>query len=233
MQHSLKTARGGGQPAICNIPASFTWILLTLLASVAVVAFGSLRAPGRTSPRPSPAQIEVRIATTGFDGHHRRLPFTIYVLTDRLSWTLESTAELQGGGTFLSPELAASINRARDVFCVGTASVEGATPTEEARAAQRARQLAEWVKTAIGSPRQTRVFTLNAGQYRGPRELASSYQRRAVILVAGPHEDDVNMSEGLRSGLEQQQQASPLIYMLLHQYSRSLEWLSPTRISKY
>jgi len=106
-------------------------------------------------------------------------------------------------------------------------------PTEEARAAQRARQLAEWVKTAIGSPRQTRVFTLNAGQYRGPRELGSSYQRRAVILVAGPHEEDVNMSEGLRSGLEQQQQASPLIYMLLHQYSRSLEWLSPTRISKY
>jgi hypothetical protein len=220
-------------PPIGNIPGSFLWILLTILSIVVAVPFGTLRITPRIAPRiapspksgPLPAQVETRIATVGEDQNHRRLPFTVYVLAQQLSWKLESAEDLEGEQTMLSPELIVAINQAQDVFCVGTASFEGDTRAEEARAAQRAGKLAQWVATVIGNPRRTRLFTLNAGQYKGPKELVSSFQRKAIILVTGPHDEKVDLSQGLRSGLEQTQRTSPVVYSLLHHYSRSNEWL--------
>jgi hypothetical protein len=148
----------------------------------------------------------------------------VYVLTDQVSWKLESTEELEGGRKLLSAELATAVNRARDVFCVGTASFEGGTEAEEARAEQRSGELARWIGTAIEKPNLVHLYTLNAGQYKGPPTLASASQRKAIILVTGPHDDNVDLAEGLKSGLERQQ-ALPLIYSLLHDYSRSHEWL--------
>jgi hypothetical protein len=198
---------------------------LTILAVAATVPPGNLWMTAGSESGPLPAQVETRINTVGYDKNQRPLPFTVYVLTQQLSWKLESTDDLEGGQTMLSPELIVAINHARDVFCVGTASFEGITHVEEARAAQRAGQLMRWVETVIENPRHTRLFTLNAGQYKGPKELVSSYQRRAIILVTGPHDDDVDLSEGLTSGLEQKQLTSPVVYSLLHHYSRSNEWL--------
>jgi hypothetical protein len=166
----------------------------------------------------------MRIDTVGQDKNHRSLPFTVFVLAQQLSWQLESTHDLEGGETLLSPALIAAINGAPEVLCVGTASFEGTTPTEEARAGERAGKMAQWVGMAIRNP-HTRVITLNAGQYRGPTETASSQQRKAVILITGPHDDAVDLSQALRSGLERIRQTSPVVDCLLDHYSRSSQWL--------
>jgi hypothetical protein len=171
-----------------------------------------------------PAQVEARIDTVGQDKNHRSLPFTVYVLAQQLSWQLESTRDLEGGATLLSPALIAAINGAPEVLCVGTASFEGTTLTEEARAGERAGKMAQWVGMAIRNP-HTRVITLNAGQYRGPADTESSQQRKAVILITGPHDDQVDLSEALRSGLERIRQTSPVVDSLLDHYSRSNQWL--------
>jgi hypothetical protein len=220
-----KYSRHRCRPVIGNIPGSVPWILSVVLAPMMVLPFANLSSPPRVEPVPPPAQVETRINAEGFDRQHRALPFTLYVLTQQFSWKLESTADLEGGETLLNAELTDAINHGREVFCVGTASFEGARGLEEARAAERARTLAEWVRTAIVDPSKTRVFALNAGQYVGPKELESSYQRKAIIIATGQHEEDVDLREALTSGLERQQQTSPLVYNLLHQYSRSNEWL--------
>jgi hypothetical protein len=215
------------QPQMSRIPVSFLWILSTLLAVVAV-PFSNLSRPVPVESAPPPvevASVETRIAAEGRDSHQRTLAFTVYILREQLSWKLNSATDLEGGERLLSPELTSAINGARDVFCVGTASFEGPAAEEEARAAQRAAQLARWVSSVIRDPGRTRLFTLNAGQYRGPSELDSVYQRKAILIVTGPHDDEVDLSEGLTSGLVQQQQAFPVVYSLLHHYSRSNEWL--------
>lgn len=227
MRQNFLKAGFGRQRLMSDIPGSVPWILATLLA-VAAVPFSNLPRPARVEPTPPPANVvsvETKIATEGHDSHQRALPFTVYVLTQQLSWKLKSTTDLEDGERLLSPELTVAINGARDVFCVGTASIEGTTPQEEARAAQRAAQLAQWVASTVRNPGQTRIFTLNAGQYRGPNELDSVYQRKAILIITGPHDDEVDLGEGLTSGLEHQQQVSPVVYSLLHHYSRSNEWL--------
>jgi hypothetical protein len=223
----LKTGFGR-QRLISAIPGSVPWILVTILGAVVMVTVPLSKFPRSAGLESGPlaAQVETRIATVGYDKKHRYLPFTVYVLTHQLSWKLESADELEDGQTLLSPELILAISDARDVFCVGTASSEGVTRVEEARSAQRAAKLAQWLATAVGNPRLTRLFTLNAGQYQGPKELASAYQRKAIILITGPNDDDVDLSESLTSGLEQLQQKSPVVYSLLHYYSRSGEWLN-------
>jgi hypothetical protein len=228
MRQNFLKAGFGRQRLMSGIPESFTWILLTLLAVVAGVPFTNRPRPVRVEPTPPPMNVvtvETKIATEGRDSRQRALPFTVYVLTHQLSWKLKSATDLEGERTLLSPELTLAVNGARDVFCVGTASFEGTTPQEEDRAAQRAAQLAQWVAAAVRNPAQTRIFPLNAGQYRGPGELESAFQRKAIIIVTGPHDDEVDLSEGLISGLEQQQRAFPIVHSLLHHYSRSNEWL--------
>ena len=231
MRQNFLRAGFGRQRVISGIPASVPWILVTILA-VAALPFTHLPgpAPVKTNPPPEPVvTVETQITSEGYDSHHRSLPFTVYILSHQLSWKLQSATDLEGEQSLLGPELASAINRARDVFCVGTASFEGVTRTEEARAAQRAVQLAQWVSTAIRNPGQTHLFTLNAGQYRGPPELDSTYQRKAILIVTGPHDDEVDLSEGLTAGLERQQQEFPVVYSLLHHYSRSKEWLEALR----
>lgn len=216
------------QQPIHGIPGSFLWILFTILAGVIVLPFVKIQSIAKPQPPPAPrieTQIETSITTVGEDSHHRRLPFTVYVLAQDLSWKLESTGALEGGKTIVSPDLIAAMIQARDVFCVGTASNEGESQAEEVRAAQRALTLAQWLRSAMGDSHRPNLFTLNAGQYQGPRELPSALQRKAIILISGPHDDDVELGEGLKSGLEQQQQTSPLVLSLLHDYSRSKRWL--------
>ena len=231
MPRNFLKAGFGAQRPMSNIPGSFLWILLTVLAAAAVPFCNVSTTPVVETPPPPPppppnvVTVETRIATEGHDSHQRSLPFTVYVLSQQLSWKLESATDLEAGQTLGSSELVEAINGAREVFCVGTASFEGAPPLEEARAAQRAATLARWVAPMIRDPSQTRIFALNAGQYRGPSELNSSYQRKAVIIVAGRHDEGVDLSEGLASGLKQQQREFPVVYSLLHHYSRSAEWL--------
>lgn len=224
MRNKADNASCGCKLSTCDIPGSFVWILSTVLAAIAAVVASGVHAPAIPKSASLPAQVETRISTTGHDKNGRSLSFTVYVLTDQLSWKLESTEDLEGGNKLLSPELVAAVSHARDVFCVGTASFEGGTQAEEARAEQRSGELARWMGTAVGSSSRIRVYALNAGQYKGPRDLVSSSQRKAIILVTGPHDDKVDLGEGLKSGLERQQ-ASPVIYSLLHHYSRSHEWL--------
>jgi hypothetical protein len=218
----LDAARG--RHLLSNIPASVACILFTLVAAALGVLYGDFPAPKSPPSAAPPAQVETHIATEGEDRNHRHLPFTVYVLAEQLSWKLESTNDLEGGSTLLSPALLVALNGAPEVFCVGTASFEGATPAEEARADQRANRLAQWVKAAVDRA-HTRIFTLNAGQYRGQEELESARQRKAVILITGPHDDEVDLGEALRSGLEQIRKTSPVVDNLLSHYSRSRQWL--------
>lgn len=235
MQRSMRgnpiLARFPLQPPISKIPGSFTWILFTLFAVVAAIPRNPTPAKAVPESPPLPAQVEARIPTVGYDRNQRRLPFTVYVLTEQLSWKLRSSDDLQGTQPLLSPELIHAINEARDIFCVGAASFEGGRRAEEARAAHRAGRLREWVARVVANPGHPTVFALNAGQYEGPKDLVSSNQRKAIILITGPHDDQVDLSEGLQSGLEQQQ-ASPVIYGLLHHYSRSNEWLKLSKDSR-
>ena len=215
-------------PLMSNIPARFTWIFLAVMAaSLAVFINPPVKRPvDIPQPKPAPPpQIEARIQTEGLDANQRPLPFTIYILSQELSWKLESVSDLDGSRPLLNPELSAAVNRARDVFCVGTASFEGVTRREEERAGERAATLARWVGSAVRDPRSTRVFSLNAGQYKGPPELESANQRKAIVLVADGHADDVDLGQALQSGLRKQQQEYPIVYSLLHQYSRSGRWL--------
>jgi len=150
--------------------------------------------------------------------------FTVYILSAQLSWKLESVTSLEGDRPLLGPELREAINRARDVICVGTASSEGITQKEEDRAGVRARTLAQWVRGVIQDPGKTRLFAVTAGQYKGPRTQESAIQRKAIIIVAGPHSDGVDLREALNSGLEKKAAEDPTIYSLLHHYSQSGEW---------
>lgn len=228
MRQNFLKAGFGRQRLMTGIPESFTLILLTLLAVVIAVPFANVSGPVHVEPTLPPenvVDVETKITMEGRDSHQRALPFTVYILTHQLSWKLKSATDLEGEQSLLSPELTTAINGARDVFCVGTASFEGGPGLEEARAAQRAGQLAQWVAGAVRNPSQTRIFALNAGQYRGPSELESAFQRKAILIITGSHDDEVDLSEGLTSGLEQQQQMFPVVYSLLHHYSRSNEWL--------
>jgi hypothetical protein len=219
------------RPLISNIPASVGCVLFTVVGVALAVLFGNF-APKAAAPPvaapPPPAQVETVVPTQGQDSSGRSLPFTVYVLAAQLSWRLESTNELEGGQTLLSPVLVAAINGAAEVFCVGTASFEGGARAEEARAGERAGRLAQWVGTAVANT-STHVFTLNAGQYRGPQELSSPQQRKAVILITGPHDPAVDLGEALRSGLEQIRRTSPVVNSLLSDYSRSNVWLRHLR----
>jgi hypothetical protein len=225
MQANSRYARSPQQAAFSKVPGSVVWILFVVLGSaISVLIAAALDSP-RAEVRPPAPQVESRISTAGYDKYHRLLPFTIYILSQQFSWKLESAVDLEGGRKLLDSDLAAAIHRARDVFCIGTASFEGATRTEEARAGQRAKRLAEWILPAIADARQTRLFTLNAGQYVGPKGLESDQQRKAVIIATGPHDEAVSLSEALKSGLEKEQRTSPVIYSLLHHYSNSRDWL--------
>lgn len=220
------------QPPIATIPASFP-LILTILAALATFPLCYVAGPSGVPATPQAGQIETRIQAEGLDKHHRALPFTVYILSQTLSWKLESVTNLEGEHAFLNLELTAAINRARDVFCIGTASWEGATQMEEERAAQRARKLAQWIGSVIRDPKKTRLFSVNAGQYNGPQELHSAEQRKAIVITTEGHAEDVDMGDALNSGLQKKQQEYPFIYSLLHHYSKSSEWLgllnAPTR----
>ncbi|HLK69038.1 MAG TPA: hypothetical protein VKU19_36650 [Bryobacteraceae bacterium] len=223
--------RGTGRRPEAAIPGAFSWILVLLLV-MTLLPFVRQPEPVRSPVVRPPAKVvtvEAQIQAVGADSQNRILPFTVYVLSQQLSWKLDSVTDLANGRTLMDADLAAAINRARDIFCVGTASSEGARRPEEARAAQRATQLAEWVGTVVQSRDRTRVFTLNAGQYRGPPELESVYQRKAILIVTSPHDEEVNLGEGLASGLERQQQEFPVVRNLIHDYSRSKQWLREIR----
>ena len=216
---------------ISNIPASAVVILLSILVLTVATTLG-LPFPARKAPAASPAVIESRIQTEGYDRQKRRVPFTVYVLSQQLSWRLESVTELDGQQTLLDPELDAEINRARDVFCVGTASFEGATRTEEVRAARRAGNLARWIESVVLDSRKTRVFRLSAGQYKGPKGMQSTYQRKAILIATGPHDEGVDLADALKSGLQKKQEEYPVVYSLLHDYSRSDEWLNSLKAAR-
>ncbi len=216
-------------PLMSNIPAAALSMVAAVLALAVGIPLRYLDTAHQVEPAPpppSPPQIEARIQGEGYDQQQRRLPFTVYVLSQELTWKLESVTDLEGQGTLLSPELTDALNRARDVLCVGTASFEGATTKEEARAAERARNLAQWVGSAIRDPQQARVFAVSAGQYRGPVEVRSANQRKAIIIITEGHADDVDLHEALSAGLRKKQEEYPIVYSLLHEYSRSGDWLT-------
>jgi len=217
------------KPTADGIPPAFAPLLLALAIVVALPFSFQPKKPRAAAPAPSPppppvVQVETRIPAQGVDRQGRRLPFTVYVLSDQLSWKLESVTDLEGRQPLLNAELREAITRGQDVFCVGTASFEGNTLREEARAAERARTLARWVQAGIEV--HVRVFQVNAGQYKGPPEgMGSPNQRKAIIIVTQGHADDVVLGDALRSGLESRQREYPIVASLLHDYSRSGEWL--------
>jgi len=210
-------------------------MLLGLVSALATVplSFRPAKPATATSPAkpsrsadPALPPVDARIPAEGYDANHRRLPFTIYVLSQQLSWKLASSTALEQDGTLVDSELEAGIQRARYVFCIGTASREGGTGREEMRAARRAECLAGWVRSVIRGPRAARLILLNAGQYQGRNTTASAGQRKAILITAEGSDEGVNLGQALASGLEKKQEEYPVVRSLLHDYSRSRIWLN-------
>src|SRR5262249_1467609 len=81
------------RPLIAGIPAVVPLILVVVLlwpfGIVALIEFGRPDAPGVIAPPPPPI-VEARVQTEGSDSRHRTVAFTVYVLSQRVSWRLES-----------------------------------------------------------------------------------------------------------------------------------------------
>src|SRR5260221_294049 len=80
----------GRQRVMSTIPGSVPWVLFTMLGAAVTVPLSYFPMTAGLDSGPLPAQVETRIATVGYDQKQRRLPFTVYVLTQQLSWKLES-----------------------------------------------------------------------------------------------------------------------------------------------
>jgi len=218
------------RPIFNSVPAAVPIILLGILLLATVPLVYLLNVP-KPQPRAEATRVEIErtIQSEGFDKQGRRLPFTVYVLSAQRSWKLESASDLEDDRPLVSPELVAALHQARDVFCIGTASFEGRRNVEEARAALRAETLAGWLTGAMPQPHKIRVYRLNAGQYVGPQKLESTDQRKAIIIITQGHDEDVSLRDALKSGLSKKQRDNPIVYSLLHHYSRSDKWLKLSR----
>jgi hypothetical protein len=178
-------------------------------------------------PAPQEVAEDVVVRNTG-DEKGRRASFRIMLLTDDFRWRLSSTQQVERsrGGIEFSPEMKAALKDAKEIICVGASSEElpsglkgeRGREAEERRAAERAEQIAKWVKSAIG--RDIPVRKLNVG-YHAPtgNGADTSDQRRVVIILVLEREENTNIDQALRAAMKAESTRAPIFDALLTRYS--------------
>lgn len=178
---------------------------------------------------PAPQEVaQDHVVRNAGDAKGHRASFRIMLLTDDFRWRLSSTqaVERAKGGIEFSPEMKAALKDAKEIICVGASSEElpsgvsgdKGRRTEEHRAAERADQIAKWVKSAIG--RDVPVRKLNVGYHAPTGELDdTSDQRRVVIILVLEREENTNIDQALRAAMAAEASRAPIFETLLTKYS--------------
>jgi hypothetical protein len=150
-------------------------------------------------------------AIEGHDKAGRRGTFDVVVARKQFLWVRGSSDQLEKAGRVISNEelesevldadVRASLEAAREVVAVGTASQEGNPAEEKARAGRRAAKTAEILAGAIASG--TPISSLNLGQYRGDKSAGGTtdWQRPFMVIAVKEIEPGTVIAEALADAM--------------------------------
>lgn len=172
------------------------------------------KAPGRTAV--AAQRLNDNATLYGIEGRDeagRRGAFDLVVLNKSFDWVRGSTTELVKDGKVLSPsdvardvlsaEVLKSLQSAKEVIAIGTASQEGDITAETHRAGLRAKQTAEWVGAVV--PPTMPVYTLNLGQYREACAECetgnTSWQRPFIVIAVRDRDPGTDIGQALASAM--------------------------------
>jgi hypothetical protein len=173
------------------------------------IASGSVR--GAQPPAPPMPTVEAWDVTSQGD-------FNIFILSKEYRWKLGSQVEVVDPGqrvvdmaekmSFLVRQRAMDYG---DLIAVGTASCEGKSGEEAARAGRRADQLIAWLREALvrsGDRRKRGFHTLNLGKFSECCDLDSDQtddQRRIILLAVTRQKAPKSLSQDLHDLLRGQE----------------------------
>jgi hypothetical protein len=168
------------------------------------------------------------------DGDAPPTRVVVQVINQRYSWRYNAIA-LSGSesGMAFAKRMAADglLSGYEDIVCIGAASRQYLTfkETEENRARERARTLAEWIRSAVPTG-HSRVHALKIGRYdddtRLPPEVTA--QERQVVIVGVSHPThDVDLLPALRKAFAGLRQKQPILGTFLDHYPESQWQLNP------
>jgi len=149
----------------------------------------------------------------GFDKQNRRGLFDFVVLIMEFLWVGSSYNQLERDGVVIQLESIAqtifdrdmryALESASDIIAVGTASQEGITKVEIARANRRARETAKLIKSTLEN--KVPLWVLNLGQYRDPCEncdvVETNWQRPFIVIAVVKKDENLNLKEALRDAM--------------------------------
>jgi hypothetical protein len=160
----------------------------------------------------------------GVDEKGNSAEFFVEILNQAHSWTFGDTTIADGtDGASLAAQMAASgiLDGYEDIICVGSASHEYATETEEeCRAATRADLLAHWILAAV-KPKHARIHALTIGRYDDNKHLTPSEtanERRVVIVGVQGAGRTLDIISALRDAFRRKRSKEPLLGIFLDKY---------------
>lgn len=158
-------------------------------------------------------QTALIFAIEGRDKAGRRGTFDVVVAKKQFLWVRGSSDELEKNGVVLAreklesevldAEVRAGLANAREIIAVGTASQEGDSREETARAGRRAARTAEILAAAIDGA--VPISTLNLGQYRERCPTcdrgATNWQRPFMVIAVKELESGADLGEALADAM--------------------------------
>jgi hypothetical protein len=149
----------------------------------------------------------------GKDKQGHPASFDFIILTDEYTWAKGSTTDVvsadkvipqsEVADRVLTPQVRASLDSASDLIAVGLASQEGERAQEEARAADRAKTVVEWIKK-VSKP-DLALWTLTLGQYdkacKHQEDADSSFERPVIFAGVRSKAADTNLQEALADAI--------------------------------
>lgn len=184
-----------------------------LTASDAMISARNAAAPVVIEEKVRETKNSTVFEIIGFDKSGNRGRFDVVVLKKEFLWvkgshdTLEKEGKTYQGSSIatelLDEEVLASLQTAREIVSVGTASMEGQAEEEKARAGRRAEQSANIVTGAVkdGMP----VWALNLGQYRDQcadcETGGTSWQRPFIVIAVKDLDPGTNLGEALADAM--------------------------------
>lgn len=154
--------------------------------------------------------------------------FDIYLLDKRYVWATGSETIIEGLGdlsvkgawkSLFSEQLQNLIKNANEILVVGTADIRNKTERENARAGNRSRTLLS-VVTDIRENGQT-AFNWNLGQWKGATSIPFEDQRRVIFIEIVRRSAGMELKDGVRRALEENQAAQPIFRDMLNSYTKS------------
>lgn len=157
--------------------------------------------------------------------------FDIYLLDKRYVWKTGSETVIEGLGdlstkdkwkTAFSPQLRELIKNANEIVVIGTADIRNNAERENARAGSRSRTLLD-VVTEVREKGQS-SFNWNLGQWKGSTSVPFEDQRRVIFIEVVRRSKGMDLRDGVRRALEENQTAQPIFRDLLNSYTKSDEF---------